>query len=110
MPDVPGRPGVALRICSAEGLFALKAFADRLQDRADILGIARRRARGYPCRRSPVGELQHDPRDRRRQLVGHGRRQHGPKPESGQVVLAAGRQGPDAADLDAHRGDVGEPG
>lgn len=38
-------PNVALRICSAEDLFVLKAFADRDQDRADILGIARRRGR-----------------------------------------------------------------
>jgi len=38
-------PGVALRICSAEDLFVLKAFADRLQDRADLAGIARRRGR-----------------------------------------------------------------
>ena len=36
-------PGVALRICSAEDLFVLKAFADREQDRADLIGIARRR-------------------------------------------------------------------
>lgn len=38
-------PNVNLRICSAEDLFVLKAFADRDQDRADILGIARRRGR-----------------------------------------------------------------
>lgn len=36
-------PGVVLRICSAEDLMVLKAFADRAQDRADIIGIARRR-------------------------------------------------------------------
>lgn len=36
---------VALRICTAEDLVVLKAFADRLQDRADLLGIARRRGR-----------------------------------------------------------------
>jgi hypothetical protein len=36
-------PGVTLRICCAEDLFVLKAFADREQDRADLLGIARRR-------------------------------------------------------------------
>lgn len=38
-------PGVVLRICSAEDLFVLKAFADRPQDRADLVGIARRRGR-----------------------------------------------------------------
>jgi hypothetical protein len=43
--DVEFEPGVALRICSAEDLFVLKAFADRLQDRADGASIARRRAR-----------------------------------------------------------------
>lgn len=37
------QPGVMLRICSAEDLLVLKAFANRLQDRADVLGIARRR-------------------------------------------------------------------
>lgn len=36
---------VALRICTAEDLVVLKAFADRLQDRADLIGIARRRGR-----------------------------------------------------------------
>ena len=36
-------PGVELRVCNAEDLFVLKAFADRLQDRADLLGMARRR-------------------------------------------------------------------
>ncbi len=36
-------PDVALRICTAEDLFVLKAFADRAQDRADLIGIARRR-------------------------------------------------------------------
>ena len=35
-------PEVRLRICTAEDLFVLKAFADRVQDRADIIGIARR--------------------------------------------------------------------
>jgi hypothetical protein len=36
-------PGVSLRICSAEDLLVLKAFADRLQDQADVVGIIRRR-------------------------------------------------------------------
>lgn len=36
-------PGVLLRVCSADDLMVLKAFADRAQDRADIIGIARRR-------------------------------------------------------------------
>ena len=35
--------GVMLRICTAEDLLVLKAFADRPQDRADVIGIARRR-------------------------------------------------------------------
>jgi len=37
--------GIALRICAAEDLLALKAFADRPQDRADVMGIARRSGR-----------------------------------------------------------------
>jgi hypothetical protein len=44
--EVEFEPGVGLRICSAEDLFVLKAFADRLQDRADVAGIARRSGRG----------------------------------------------------------------
>lgn len=44
--DVEFEPGVRLRICTAEDLLVLKAFADRLQDRADVAGIARRRGRG----------------------------------------------------------------
>ena len=36
-------PGLSLRICSAEDLVVLKAFADRLQDWADVDGIIRRR-------------------------------------------------------------------
>ena len=43
--DAEFEPGIRLRICSAEDLFVLKAFADRPQDRADIIGIARRRGR-----------------------------------------------------------------
>ena len=35
-------PDVSLRICSAEDLFVLKAFANRDRDRADLTGIARR--------------------------------------------------------------------
>lgn len=35
-------PGVTLRVSSAEDLFVMKAFADRVQDRADLVGIARR--------------------------------------------------------------------
>lgn len=36
-------PGTRLIICSAEDLFVMKAFANRLRDRADLEGIARRR-------------------------------------------------------------------
>jgi hypothetical protein len=43
--EVGFEPGVALRICSAEDLFVLKAFADRPQDQADTLSIARRSGR-----------------------------------------------------------------
>lgn len=43
--EIEFEPGVALRICTAEDLMVLKAFADRLQDRADIASIARRRGR-----------------------------------------------------------------
>jgi hypothetical protein len=58
-------PGVALRICSAEDLFVLKAFADRLQDRADIAGIARRCGRALDwqavvARLAPLAEAKAD--------------------------------------------------
>ena len=43
--QVDFQPGVRLTISSAEDLFVLKAFADRPQDRAAVLGIARRRGR-----------------------------------------------------------------
>jgi len=43
--DAEFGPGVLLHICSAEDLLILKAFADRPQDRADLIGIARRRGR-----------------------------------------------------------------
>jgi hypothetical protein len=43
--DAEYERGVTLRICTAEDLFVLKAFADRPQDRADLLGIARRNGR-----------------------------------------------------------------
>jgi predicted nucleotidyltransferase len=41
--DVELETDVVLRLCRAEDLFVLKAFADRAQDRADLVGIARRR-------------------------------------------------------------------
>ncbi len=64
--EVEFEPGVALRICSAEDLFVLKAFADRLQDRADVAGIARRRGRGLDwdaiiARLTPLVETKGDP-------------------------------------------------
>jgi hypothetical protein len=43
--DAQFGPDIALRICSAEDLLVLKAFADRPQDRADIVGIAQRSGR-----------------------------------------------------------------
>jgi hypothetical protein len=43
--EVEFEPGVVLRICSPEDLVVLKAFADRLQDRADVAGIAQRHGR-----------------------------------------------------------------
>jgi len=43
--DAEFEPGVALTICSAEDLLVLKAFADRPQDRADVVGIAQRSGR-----------------------------------------------------------------
>lgn len=63
--DVEFEPGVALRICSAEDLCVLKAFADRLQDRADLVGIARRRGRTLDwdavlTRLAPLGEAKGD--------------------------------------------------
>jgi len=40
--DVDFEESVALRICSAEDLLVLKAFANRPRDQADVLSIARR--------------------------------------------------------------------
>src|SRR6266498_356304 len=64
--EVEFERGVPLRICSAEDLFVLKAFADRLQDRADVAGIARRRGRGLDwdaiiARLTPLAETKGDP-------------------------------------------------
>ncbi len=64
--EVEFEPGVALRICSAEDLFVLKAFADRLQDRADVAGIARRRGRRLDwdaiiAQLTPLAETKGDP-------------------------------------------------
>ena len=58
--------GIALRICSAEDLFVLKAFADRPQDRADLMGIARRGGRtldwdAVVSRLEPLDEAKGDP-------------------------------------------------
>ena len=73
--EVEFEPGVALRICSAEDLFVLKAFADRLQDRADVASIAERRGRtldwdAIASRLRPLAETKGDPRilDRVREL------------------------------------------
>lgn len=57
---------VALRICTAEDLVVLKAFADRLQDRADLVGIARRRGRHLDWdaiveRLRPLADAKDDP-------------------------------------------------
>jgi hypothetical protein len=41
--SVDMQPGIALRVCNAEDLFVLKAFADRPRDRADLIGIGQRR-------------------------------------------------------------------
>jgi hypothetical protein len=64
--EIEFEPEVALRICSAEDLLVLKAFADRLQDRADAAGIARRRGRGLDweavlTRLTPLAETKGDP-------------------------------------------------
>ena len=64
--DVEYEPDVVLRICSAEDLVVLKAFADRPQDRADLLGIARRRGRALELaclaeRLRPLGEAKDAP-------------------------------------------------
>ena len=65
--EVEFEPGVALRICSAEDLFVLKAVAVRLQDRADVAGIAQRRGRELDwgaiiARLGPVVETKGDTR------------------------------------------------
>jgi hypothetical protein len=64
--EVEFEPGVTLRICSAEDLFVLKAFADRLQDRADVVGVAQRHGRGLDwnaivSRLTPLAETKGDP-------------------------------------------------
>lgn len=64
--EIDFEPGVALRICSAEDLFVLKAFADRLQDRADLVGIARRSGRTLDwdavlTRLTPLAETKGEP-------------------------------------------------
>lgn len=64
--EVEFEHGVALRICSAEDLLVLKAFADRPQDRADVMGIARRRGRtldwdAVEVRLAPLVETKGEP-------------------------------------------------
>ena len=64
--DAEFEPGVLLRICSAEDLFVLNAFADRPQDRADIIGTARRRGHvlNWPAivaRLAPLAEAKDAP-------------------------------------------------
>lgn len=64
--EVEFEPGVALRICSAEDLLVLKAFADRPRDRADALGIARRSGRtldwdAIEMRLTPLAEAKGEP-------------------------------------------------
>ncbi|MGQ0813777.1 MAG: nucleotidyl transferase AbiEii/AbiGii toxin family protein [Gemmatimonadota bacterium] len=59
-------PGAVLRICTAEDLFVLKAFANRAQDRADLIGIARRRGRELDWdaiveRLAPLAEAKEEP-------------------------------------------------
>lgn len=59
-------PTVTLRICAAEDLFVLKAFADRPQDRADLIGIARRWGRQLDWnailqRLAPLAEAKEEP-------------------------------------------------
>jgi predicted nucleotidyltransferase len=63
--EVEFEPGVALRICSAEDLLVLKAFADRPRDQADVLGIARRSGRALDweaveARLAPLAEAKGD--------------------------------------------------
>lgn len=57
---------VTLRVCSAEDLVVLKAFADRDQDRADLVGISRRRGRemnwdAVTERLQPLAEAKDEP-------------------------------------------------
>jgi hypothetical protein len=59
-------PAFAIRICAAEDLFVMKAFADRAQDRADVLGIARRTGRQLDWnaildRLAPLAEAKEEP-------------------------------------------------
>lgn len=60
--DVEFEPGIALRICSAEDLVVLKAFADRPRDRLDVEGVAARRGpeldwEGIVTRLTPLVEV-----------------------------------------------------
>jgi hypothetical protein len=59
-------PGIRLRICSAEDLVVLKAFADRTQDWADIEGILARQGQAIDramirARLAPLAELKEAP-------------------------------------------------
>jgi hypothetical protein len=63
---VPFGNAIALRICSAEDLFVLKAFAHRPQDSADLIGIAKRRGRtldwdAIQSRLAPLAAVKNEP-------------------------------------------------
>jgi hypothetical protein len=64
--DAEFEPGLFLHIAGAEDLFVMKAFADRLQDQADLLGIARRHGRqldwaAIEARLTPLAEAKDSP-------------------------------------------------
>jgi hypothetical protein len=64
--EVDFEPGVALRICAAEDLLVLKAFADRPRDQADVLSIARRSGRAVDwgaveARLAPLAQAKGEP-------------------------------------------------
>ncbi|MGH7582410.1 MAG: hypothetical protein ACREL5_04190 [Gemmatimonadales bacterium] len=64
--EVEFAPDATLRICTAEDLVIMKAFADRPQDRIDVAGVARRQKNRLDWsavleRLTPLAEAKEDP-------------------------------------------------
>src|ERR1051325_3352806 len=124
-PGAPGsgKPGIAeygirLADCTASAIAPSpepKTIATRgrkLPSRSATASAARRissePAAPIPQSAFRIPHSQQDPRERRRQEVRQRPRDHGPEPESREVVLALRHQRADAPDLDPDRADVRE--